>query len=869
MKCKDTGKLIIDKLAGELSPRQAAKLDKHLTSCDTCRKEFEALSKAWQFSNETLKEDTFVKELNPAKRSEIFSIAQNEAKRQRSSRRLTRLVEYLAIFAICLILAGMMLPALNQAREKSSNTLAQSRIKMAKLAEMQKEMDVKNAGSDDYTVRDEIGNESTVIAESHWRTPSVDKSKKRRAELLSPAAAPMPAMPASKTATAWTASMESADRISGVSNTLGSSTKYEYANKLKIKKKSWRAGATSSLKPISDQEQAKPILITESMMDSDVISDGRIEKKLEKRPALKLARVQEIKRTEPQMLMSSRSGPISSPKRPGSSSCSRSIYATTVTRNIYRAKESRSTLRMVGAQKIFRVNLKLWNMTTISNVKKYLKTNNYPVPNNIIVNKANNTIFIRASKATLEKLDKLFKKLQQEEKELKDLRKGLPFIKCISRPVSTFSIDTDTASYVQARKSIMRGERPNPLKIRPEEFINYFDYNYRSPDNSTFAVYPEAAPSPFRPNNTLFRIGIQGKRLGPNANTRTHYTILLDTSGSMAVKDRMELAKKALAMLVKKLKPSDYVSLLLCGTKTYSVFSIKRLNPRNRQKLLNTLNNVTPRGVADFAKGISKAYSFADKHYVLSSPNRITSRIIIISDGIFELNAAGRQNITTQIEAARKRGISNIVIGLGGDGDDNMLEKVAAIGDGSYVFLDTEREAEELFTTQFEARFREIARDVKIQVEFNPDAVKSYRQIGYKNRQLSKADFRNDKVDAGEVGSGQAVTALYELNLKDNIPKDTIVATVRIRYKKAGDMSVEEKAFYLYENDMKEKFKAASSNFKLASFVAEFAESLRYPETQGIASLRGVADKLNNTWMKHYRKDRKVTELLSLIKRSR
>ncbi len=198
-----------------------------------------------------------------------------------------------------------------------------------------------------------------------------------------------------------------------------------------------------------------------------------------------------------------------------------------------------------------------------------------------------------------------------------------------------------------------------------------------------------------------------------------------------------------------------------------------------------------------------------------------------------------------------------------------MLEKVAAIGDGSYVFLDSEREAEELFTTQFEARFREIARDVKIQAEFNPDAVESYRQIGYKNRQLSEADFRNDKVDAGEVGSGQAVTALYELKLKDNIPKDTIVATVRIRYKKVGDMSVEEKAFYLSESDIKEQFKASSVNFKLAAFVAEFAEALRYPETRGIASMRGVADKLNAVWMKHYRKNNEVTELLSLIKRSR
>jgi Uncharacterized protein YfbK, C-terminal/von Willebrand factor/von Willebrand factor type A domain/Putative zinc-finger len=828
MKCKDTSRLIIDKLAGELSPRQANKLDKHLAACDACRKEFEELSKAWQFSNETLKEDSFVKELTPVRRSEIFAAAQYEAKRRQSSKLLHRFMEYAVAILIVVVLAGMMLPALNQAREKSRDISATSRIKLAKLDKMQKEMDDESESEEEKKYGDVDHDGFPNIAE--YKT-SAKKTKRKSTELFSPSASPTPKIHASKikrkknisAPAPWTMNIESVARISGVSNTLGGSSKDEKRNKAKSR-------------------------LIKDISESVAISDGRIKKDLEKRPVLKLARVHEVKRIKYQQLVSSRS--YSGPARPaGATSYSRSI----------------STLRMVGAQKIFRVNLKLWNMTTNSNVRKYLKEHNYPVPNRIIVNKANNTISIRASKATLEKIDKLFKKLQEEEKELKNLRKGLPFIKCSMRPISTFSIDTDTASYVQARKSIMRGERPDPLKIRPEEFINYFDYNYRSPHNATFAVYPEAAPSPFRPNNTLFRIGIQGKRLGPNANTRTHYTILLDTSGSMAVKDRMELAKKALAMLVKKLKSSDYVSLLLCGTKTQVVFKMKALTHGNRQKLLQRLNRVTPRGVADFAKGISKAYAFADIHYLLNG----SSRVIILSDGIFELNAAGRQNITTQIEAARKRGISNIVIGLGGDGDDNMLEKVASIGDGSYVFLDTEREAQELFTTQFEARFREIARDVKIQVQFNPEAVKSYRQIGYKNRQLSKADFRNDKVNAGEVGSGQAVTALYELNLKDSIPKDTIVATIRIRYKKAGDMSVEEKAFYLSEGDIKEKFKTASPNFKLASFVAEFAESLRYPETQGIASLRGVADKLNGTWMKHYRKDHKVTELLSLIKRSR
>jgi Ca-activated chloride channel family protein len=504
-------------------------------------------------------------------------------------------------------------------------------------------------------------------------------------------------------------------------------------------------------------------------------------------------------------------------------------------------------------------------MTTPANVREYLRQNNYPANVFLRVNKHNNTIRVNAPEAVLKKLEKLFNRLQQEERELKDLSNGLPFIKSSIRPVSTFSIDTDTASYVQARKCINRGERPDPLKIRPEEFINYFNYNYRSPHKTTFAVYLEAAPSPFRQQNTLFRIGIQGKRLGPGQLTRSHYVILLDTSGSMAVKDRMELGKKAVAMLLDKLKNSDYISLLVCGDKTRPVFSVKALTTANRKLLLDTLNAVSPHGTADFAAGISEAYKFAGKYFLPHYSNKV----IIISDGIFELNDAGRRNIDKRIETARKRGISNIVIGLGGDGDDTTLEKVAAQGDGSYVFLDNEHEAKELFTSNFEARFREIARDVKIQVRFNPEAVKSYRQIGYKNRQLSKADFRNDKVDAGEVGSGQSVTALYELKLKPELADDMPAATVRIRYKRVDDLSVEEKAFNLYCGDIKEKFSAAAPSFKLASFVAEFAEALRYPETRNIASTHAIADELRKLWTKDYRKDVKVIELLKLIKRSK
>lgn len=871
MKCNDTGKMIIDKLAGELSARRARTLDKHLDSCAACRKEFEVFSKVWQSGKETLEQDTFAKELTPGRRSEIFAVAANEEKRRRRSMLITRLVEYTAVVVICLILAGMLLPALSIKRRIAS-------------------------------VSNTLGGHAPF-------TPTTAAIVKEKMEEAAPGGAPAPAYMqriAQKTAdreaeepNPFADADEDSAAGRGVTRTLGygGAEMNEDASQIaagKAPAKKWvdmRRGGRTVMADAASRTAAEYDRLVEMEKPAE-------EKRSKGAWAYSIAADEKVKEAPSVSLRL----PSAEPAKPNAA-CAPSApaygyairkerldkadvrarrleesAAITVHRNIApsagTAVVSQSPVKAAEPEiklsyeakmpeKTFELDLKLWNLTTSAQVIKYLSENRYPVPAEIRINWRRNIITVQAPEATLKKIEPFFRKLQEEEKELRDFSNGLPFIKCASRPVSTFSIDTDTASYVQARKCINRGERPDPLKIRPEEFINYFDYNYRSPGNATFAVYPEAAPSPFRPNNTLFRVGIQGKRLGPGAGTRTHYTILLDTSGSMAVKDRMELAQKALSMLLEKLQPADYISLLLCGNSTSPVLQTKVLNAGNRRELLTVLQGVSPRGVADFAAGISAAYSFADKNFLPNGANRV----IIVSDGIFELSPEGRLRITAQIEAARKRGISNIVIGLGGDGDDETLEKVAALGDGSYVFLDSEQEAKELFSTQFEARFREIARDVKIQVEFNKDAVSSYRQIGYKNRQLSEADFRNDRVDAGEVGSGQAVTALYELKLKAKLPADAVAATIRIRYKKAEDMSVEEKTFYLYAGDIKDKFADGTANFKLAAYAAEFAEALRYPETRDIASLLGIADRLNTLWMQDYRKNRKVTELLALLKR--
>jgi Ca-activated chloride channel family protein len=896
MKCNETGKMIIDRLAGELSAIQTRVLDKHLDSCEACRKEFEILSKVWQSGRATLAQDTFAKELSKNRRAEIFAVAAKEKKASPESIVFTRILGYATLaLAVCFILAGLLLPSLS--RSNVSNTLGgTSYLPPAKQEELERRMKKIERADKGIKYNQESSPQIALAApppkdslQVHAILEEVpaEKSKRRgRANTLGD--------DASEVAAEY-------DQLVKESAGGGKREKSAWTDAINLDRPSRKAGTKRFAAATA------PPMAAQSASDRKISRLKQLEKEYKSLPAPVVQADSYGGTMFKKMPSPSRSGPADSsgegsgytvitgctsipPEVSPRQEMTKPVKQKTEAISKLDAKK-KNILYLDGrvnapvsaggggfdtpmvvyskispvARKSFKLDLKLWNMTTPANVRKYLLENRYPAPDapRIEIDRRRNTITIEDQKTVLSKIEKFFEKLQEEEKELKDFSSGLPFIKCSSRPVSTFSIDTDTASYVQARKGIRRGERPDPLKVRPEEFINYFDYNYRSPQNATFAVYPEAVPSPFRPNNTLFRVGIQGKRLGPGSGTRTHYTILLDISGSMAVKDRMDLAKKALAMMLKKLQPSDYVSLLLCGNTTSTLVKGKVLNDYNRKRLLSALEKVNPQGVADFAAGISAAYNFAGRTFLSNGSNRI----VIISDGIFELSPEGKRNISAQIEAARKRGISNIVIGLGGDGDDDTLEKIAAIGDGSYVFLDSEREAEELFTEQFEARFREIARDVKIQVEFNKDAVNSYRQIGYHNRQLSEADFRNDKVDAGEVGSGQSVTALYELKLKNDIPKDMVVATIRIRYKKAEDMSIEEKAFYLYESDIKDKFEDSTANFKLAAYVAEFAEALRYPETRDIASLRGIADKLNTLWMNDYRKNRKVTELLSLIRR--
>lgn len=523
--------------------------------------------------------------------------------------------------------------------------------------------------------------------------------------------------------------------------------------------------------------------------------------------------------------------------------------------------------------KNYSLNLKLWDLTDEKTAREFLKRKgaNFADTAKISIDKESNTITITATRENLEKADEFFSELRKAEDSLKEMKNGIPFIPTKQKPFSTFSIDVDTASYTMARKLLRNGQKPESFSVRPEEFINYFDYHYRSPSNSTFAVYLESAPSVFRPENYTLRVGVKARELGPDGSRPSVFTIVIDASGSMARENRMDLVKRTLPLLFDQMRPDDKVAVFTCTDQAVNI--VNYLPVKEKKTIIRLVERIMPAGVANIENGLVTAYDSALKQYMSGAYNRV----ILLTDGISNIGTHSAETILAKVSSARNMGITNTVIALGGDGDDKFLEAIANKGDGNYVYIENDEGARELFVNEFSGRFREIARDVKIQVEFNPMIVSQYRQVGYQNRQLSKADFRNDKVDAGEVGAGQSVTALYEMKLNkvfparngdsaiDN-PINYSICIVRLRYRRADNMDIEEKEFPLAYHELKFNFDKASCGFRLAASVAEFAEFLRYPDVPGIANPENIMKQIQVVIGEDYKNDGKVSELYSLVK---
>jgi len=433
-----------------------------------------------------------------------------------------------------------------------------------------------------------------------------------------------------------------------------------------------------------------------------------------------------------------------------------------------------------------------------------------------------------------------------------------PFVEAATQPFSTFSIDVDTASYTVSRNYMLRGQRPPAEAVRTEEFVNFFDYAYAAPSKETFRVYADMAPSKFGHGRQLLKIGVKGKRLGREEQRGAVLTFLVDTSGSMDKPDRIGLIRKSMKILLERLGPQDQVAIVQFGSNARLI--LEHTPASEKAKILAAIDALQCSGSTNLEEGMLRAYAAAAAAFRPKGENRV----LILSDGVANLGAVAAEDILGKVEAYRKQGLYCSVFGFGiGTFDDTMLEALANKGNGAYAFVDSEAEAQRLFVEDLAATLNTIASDVKIQVEFNPRVVAKYRQLGYENRQLKKEDFRNDAVDAGEVGSGQSVTALYEVELKPETRG--AIATVRVRYRRTDTGKVEEIERPVTAADMKASFEQADVRFRLAACVAAFAEKLRGSPHAAGTDFPDVAAAMEPVALE-LRLDPRVQELLGLMR---
>lgn len=395
-----------------------------------------------------------------------------------------------------------------------------------------------------------------------------------------------------------------------------------------------------------------------------------------------------------------------------------------------------------------------------------------------------------------------------------------PFIDTEDDHLSTFAIDVDDASYIMTRSYLERGNLPPDEAVRTEEFINHFRYNYPNPQNGAFGVNIEGAPSKFGQNCELLRIGIQGRTIDPENRKPVNLVFVIDVSGSMAREDRLELVKKALRILVDNLDVNDKVGIVVYGYNGRVL--LEPTSIQNRDLILTSIERLQPDGSTNAEEGLKLGYAMAERNFEKGKINRI----ILCSDGVANVGITGADEFLRWIEGYADRGITLTSVGFGmGNYNDILLEQLGDKGNGHYAYVDNIAEAKRIFLENLTGTLQVIAKDVKIQVDFDSTSVRSYRLLGYENRDVADNKFRDDKEDGGEIGSGHQVTALYEVKLRENI-RSSHIASVFIRYKDPENDGVDEVSYTIERRDFGAGFGNASADFKLAAASAEFAEIL-------------------------------------------
>lgn len=393
--------------------------------------------------------------------------------------------------------------------------------------------------------------------------------------------------------------------------------------------------------------------------------------------------------------------------------------------------------------------------------------------------------------------------------------------------LSTFAADVDTASYTLARRYLDEGHLPDKSIVRPEEFVNYF--RYQMPAGDPFGVVMDAAPSPIAKDITILRVGV-GTRAKANVERKpAHLVFLVDVSGSMSSPDRLALAKRSLQILTDNLGEDDTVSIV-----TYAGDSRVRLEPtHDRLKILAAIDGLHTGGGTAMASGIDLAYAEAMKGL---RPGTI-SRVIVCTDGDANIGTHDPKEMLSLIAGRAKEGVSLSTIGFGmGNYRDDMLEQLADQGNGNHFYVDGEAAAKKIFQTELGSTLEVVAKDVKLQVDFDPALVASYRLVGYEDRDVADQDFRNDRTPAGQVGAGHQVTAMYEVKLKAQAP----FATLHVRWKQPDGLVAQEKAFAM-EKSPAVSIANTPADFRFAFAAAAFADRLRGGNDWPMKNIRDLA----------------------------
>jgi Ca-activated chloride channel family protein len=395
-------------------------------------------------------------------------------------------------------------------------------------------------------------------------------------------------------------------------------------------------------------------------------------------------------------------------------------------------------------------------------------------------------------------------------------------------------MDVDTASYTRVRAALNNGQRPSPDEVRVEEMINYFNMEYPEPESGAFSINLEGAPSPFGGEGTwLLRVGIQGRHLSESQRKDVRLTFVIDASGSMDEDNKMEMVKYGLTRLVDRLRPNDRVSIVAFSDNAWIVLQPTAIESRNR--ILDAINSLYPTASTNTEAGLYAGYDLAYRNYVEGAVNRV----ILASDGLANVGNTNPDTLSQYAHDYYNRGVYLSTVGVGrGNYDDHFLEQLADKGNGNYSYLDSPEAADRIFSQDVNGTLQTIAKDAKIQVDFNPNSVRSYRLLGYENRAVADQNFRNDAVDAGEVGAGQNVTALYEVQLNSEVSSEAIV--VRVRYEDPDTHSVAEISKAFQRSDFQRDFGQASPRFQLAAAVAQLAEQLRRDPWTKSEQLKGV-----------------------------